>query len=364
MNILTKARTQLVLDHPFFGSLALRLRLLADETTDTAYTDGVVMGYNPSFIEQLTLPETKWLLAHEVLHIACQHHTRRQSRNVVRWNKAADYVVNAILKDAGFKHPEGILLNPSFEGKSAETIYTLLPDEDTEGGDDASNIGEVRDGPGSCDGDMKQMEADVRVQIAQALQQAKKMGNLPNNVRRLVQEILYPPLNWRELLRHFIEQAVRKDYSWLYPSRRFVHQGIILPSLNSKELGNIVIAVDTSGSIDTDALNRFVVEVSAVLEVYDTVIDVLCCDTKIRDHQQFDRQDLPLNIEPKGGGGTNFIPVFEWVEENAVNPCCLIYLTDLECFRFPGNAPDYPVMWVQTGNMGYRVPFGEVVQMV
>ncbi len=363
MNILTKARTQLVLDHPFFGSLALRLKLLVDETTDTAYTDGIVLGYNPAFIEQLTLPETKWLIAHEVMHLACSHHTRRQSRDIDRWNKAADYVVNAILEDAGFKHPGGILLNPSFSGKSAETIYALLPDEDTEDGDNASNFGEVRDAPADCDAKMKQAEADVRVQIAQALQQAKKMGNLPGNVRTLVQEILYPPLNWWELLRHFVEQAARTDYSWLYPSRRYAYRGIILPSLYSKELGNIVIAVDTSASIDTDALNRFVVEVSAVLEAYDTVIDVLCCDTGIQDHQQYDRQDLPLNIEPKGGGGTSFIPVFEWVEEYAVNPCCLIYLTDLECSRFPGSTPDYPVLWVQTGNWGYPVPFGEVVRM-
>jgi predicted metal-dependent peptidase len=147
------------------------------------------------------------------------------------------------------------------------------------------------------------------------------------------------------------------------PSRRYLHQGLCLPGLYSKDLGHIVIAVDTSGSIDTDALSRFATEVSAILEVYDTVIDVLCCDTKIQDHRQFDRQDLPLNIEPKGGGGTSFIPVFEWVEAQNLVPCCLIYLTDLECSRFPINAPGYPVLWVQTGNGGYPVPFGEVIRM-
>jgi predicted metal-dependent peptidase len=189
------------------------------------------------------------------------------------------------------------------------------------------------------------------------------MGNLPGGVQRLVQEILYPPLNWRELLRHFVEESARKDYSWMCPSRRYLHQGLCLPGLYSKDLGHIVIAVDTSGSIDTDALSRFATEVSAILEVYDTVIDVLCCDTKIQDHRQFDRQDLPLNIEPKGGGGTSFIPVFEWVEAQNLVPCCLIYLTDLECSRFPINAPGYPVLWVQTGNGGYPVPFGEVIRM-
>jgi predicted metal-dependent peptidase len=361
-NKLTKARTQLVLDHPFFGSLALRLKLVEDESVDSAYTDGVVIGYNPAFIDRLTLPETKWLIAHEVMHIALMHHTRRKSRDIKRWNKAADYIVNLVLHDAGFTHPQGILFNPSFAGKSAEDIYALLPEEQSDGDEGiGDNYGEVRDAPDGVD--PKQAEAQVRVQMAQALQQAKLRGNIPGCVARLVQEILYPPLDWREILRHFVEEATRSDYSWLNPSRRYAYQGIVLPSLNSKELGNIVIAVDTSGSIDMDALSRFAAEISAVLESYDTVIDVLCCDTKIRYHQQYGRQDLPLNIESKGGGGTSFIPVFEWVEEQGVNPCCLIYLTDLECSRFPINEPGYPVLWVQTGNSGYPVPFGDVIRM-
>ena len=363
MKKLTKARTQLVLDHPFFGSLALRMKLIEDESVDTAYTDGVVMGYNPAFIEKLTLPETKWLIAHEVMHLACMHHTRRESRDLDRWNKAADYVVNAVLSDSGFTPPQGILFNPSFAGKSAEAIYALLPENPSDGDGGNGNYGEVRDAPGSCDGNMKQAEADVRVQMAQALQQAKVMGNLPGGVQRLVQEVLYPPLDWRELLRHFVEQSARKDYSWMSPSRRYLYQGLCLPGLYSKDLGHVVIAVDTSSSIDVDALTRFASEISAVLEAFETLIDVVCCDTRIRDHQQYDRQDLPLMLAPKGGGGTSFIPVFEWVEDQNLVPCCLIYLTDLECSRFPRNVPGYPVLWVQTGNSGYRVPFGDVIRM-
>jgi predicted metal-dependent peptidase len=124
---LTRARTQLVLDHPFFGSLALRLRLIEDASAKTAYTDGVVIGYNPAFIGTLDLAQTKWLLAHEVMHVACMHHTRRESRDIDRWNVAADYAINGILEEAGFKTPEGFLLNPDFFGKSAEAIYVLLP---------------------------------------------------------------------------------------------------------------------------------------------------------------------------------------------------------------------------------------------
>jgi predicted metal-dependent peptidase len=122
--------------------------------------------------------------------------------------------------------------------------------------------------------------------------------------------------------------------------------------------------VDTSGSIDTAALAQFSAEMSAVLEQYDTVIDVVYCDTKIKGHEQFGREDLPLKLmNPVGGGGTDFRPVFDWVEQQGVQPRCLVYLTDLECNRFSEHAPDYPVLWVQTGEHGQSVPFGEIVKM-
>jgi predicted metal-dependent peptidase len=199
--------------------------------------------------------------------------------------------------------------------------------------------------------------------MAQAAQQAKAMGDLPGSIREMVEKVLYPPLDWRDLLRHFIEVVAHKDYSWLCPSRRYLHHGIYLPGLFSKELGPIVIAIDTSGSIDLDALNRFASEVSAVLEAFDTSIDVLYCDTKVRGHERYDQQDLPLKLDPKGGGGTNFRPVFDWVGKKDMSPCCLVYLTDLECNRFPGNAPDYSVLWVQTGERDWKVPFGEIVKL-
>jgi len=355
---LIKARSRLVLDHPFFGSLALRLRFVEDTSVDTAYTDGQVIGYNPAFIKTLDLAQTQFLIAHEVMHVACLHHTRRGKRDKERWNVAADYAINGILEEAGFRQPQGALLNPCFSDKSAEAIYGLLPENPSNVDD--GKYGQVRDTPS---GDIKQTEAVGRVQLAQAAQQAKSMGNLPGGITRLVQEMLYPSLDWRELLRYFLEKAASNDFSWMCPSRRYLHLGLHLPGFYTKELGPVVIAVDTSGSIDTDALNRFVSEISGVLEAFDTLIDVLCCDREVQDHQQYDRQDLPLQIEPKGGGGTDFRPVFEWVENQGVNPCCLIYLTDLECNRFPDDVPAYPVLWIQTGNNGYPVPFGEIVQM-
>jgi len=373
---LTRARTQLVMDHPFFGSLALRLQVVEDHTSQTAYTNGVVLGYNPAFIGNLTLEETKWLVGHEVMHLACLHHTRRAGREPGRWNVAADYAINAILKEVGFKTPAGFLLEDRFDGRSAEAIYALLPDPEgngrnggaDQGGADPDELGttfgpgEVRDAPGNSSGDLKQAEAQWRVHLAQAAQQAQAMGSLPGSIKRLIDTVLHPAVDWRVLLRHFVEQAARNDYSWLPPSRRYLAQGICLPGLNAKELGRIVIAVDTSGSIDTVALSQFAAEISAILEEYDTVIDVVYCDTRIQGHQVFGKADLPLKLSPVGGGGTDFRPVFDWVASEP-DPCCLIYFTDLECDRFPSDAPEYPVLWVQYGDARRLVPFGEVIEI-
>ena len=124
---ISKARAGLILDQPFFGSLSLKLILKEDRTCETAWTDGVSLGYNPAFIDELHLDQVKGLLAHEVMHCACAHNTRRGNRDGKRWNIAADYAINPLLNEAGFALPPGVLFDFSYKGKSADEIYTLLP---------------------------------------------------------------------------------------------------------------------------------------------------------------------------------------------------------------------------------------------
>jgi len=213
---LIKARTQLVLDQPFFGSLALRLVLVEDEKAATAYTNGVVLGYNRAFRQKLSLEETKWLVAHEVMHLACLHHTRRADRDPSRWNEAADYAINGLLSEAGFKTPAGCLIDLRYDGKSAEAIYGLLPDvgkdKEQPGSDGHSDQpGEIRDAPGGA-GDQKQAAAQWRVNVAQAAQQARCMGNMPAGLSRLIEDVLHPKVDWAVLLRHLVDQSACNDY--------------------------------------------------------------------------------------------------------------------------------------------------------
>ena len=409
---ITKARAGLILDAPFFGSLALRIKLQEDPACKTAWIDGKSMGYNPAFIESLTLEETKAVLAHEVMHVAACHHTRRQDRDPAKWNTAADAAINQALTDAGFRLPTGHIPG---ENDSAEAIYSRMPDpptqdnaqqgegdggsgqgspspgnqdpgdEDQDGdqgspgdGDqdqpdnnpDPGGCGEVRDYPGDGDGpatpaEMAQAEAEAKVATAQAAQMAKAQGKLPGSLARMVEEILEPRADWREILSRFIEQSAKNDYSWSHPNRRYIHAGLYLPGLHSQEIGAIAIAVDTSSSVSARDLAGFAAEISGILDAYDTRAQVIYCDTEIERTEEFTKQDLPLILNPTGGGGTDFRPPFTWIEENAdQTPACLVYLTDGECSRYPDQTPDYPVLWALTqSNSRFSPPFGEVIEI-
>jgi predicted metal-dependent peptidase len=121
-----KARTALLLDHPFFGSLLFRLGARVSNLIQTMATDGVSLFYNPAFVETLNAAELAGVLAHEVMHPALQHHTRRGDRDPERWNMACDYAINPLLLDAGLTLPKYVLIDHRFRGMSAERIYNLI----------------------------------------------------------------------------------------------------------------------------------------------------------------------------------------------------------------------------------------------
>src|SRR5664279_2071569 len=125
-----KARTTLLLDHPFFGSLLFRLKGRESRSISTMATDGVSLYYNPEFVDTLNSATLAGVLAHEVMHPALQHHVRRSKRDPRQWNEACDYAINPLLLDAGLSLPEGVLVDHRFRGMSAERIYNLIEDEE------------------------------------------------------------------------------------------------------------------------------------------------------------------------------------------------------------------------------------------
>lgn len=393
----SKARSVLLLEQPFFGTLIIQMPMVETRKVKTMSTDGTKIWYNPDFVQSLSDPELKTVFAHEVLHPALCHHTRRSHRNPKIWNQAADYADNLILKLSGFLMPKCALCDDIYKDMSAEEIYGHIyqpdgddpsqpqnqpgqgsgqgggqggsqqdqddqdgqdqgkgdSDEDGEGdaaevndpSGDPGGMGSVIDAPGG-EHAQAQVEADMRVKVQQAAMAAKMAGKLPGHLARLVDEILNPLLPWREVLRRFMAQTAKNNYSWNPPNRRFIHKGMYLPSCRSEEMDPIVVCMDTSGSIGNDLLQEFATEVTSICEETPiSTVEVLYVDSEVYPGAVYTRDDLPIKLDPKGGGGTDFTKAFEHIDAQGQTPACVIYLTD-GYGPAPDVEPSYPVLWV------------------
>jgi predicted metal-dependent peptidase len=397
---LSAARAVLVLDHPFFGALALRMAM-EEETqgrTRTMATDGRSIFYDQAFVKGCSDLELIGLLAHEVMHPAMQHHTRRGDRDLALWNDAADYAINPILTEAGFTLPGEVLNDLQYRGMTAEQIYDALnqphggghedeeaqdPDGTAERGSDnsegdgsdngngddpndgavgdetdtgvARKVGAVLDAP-----DPAQQEAEWQVAVKQATQAAQMMGQLPGGMALVVEEATRPRIAWKAILRRFVQQFASADYSWRMPNRRYVAGGVYLPELRSESMPVIVVAVDTSASTSS-VLPVFKAELQSIVdECQPEATLVMMADATVQRVDRFERGD-PIEFNVEGLGGTDFRPVFEYVDHEQVNPACLIYLTDGDgCY--PDQPSDCPTLWAIT-TPSRQAPWGETVNI-
>lgn len=389
---LQKARTALLLDHPFFGSLLFRLKGRESRSVKTMATDGISLFYNPDFVDTLNAATLCGVLAHEVMHPGLQHHVRRSGRDPKRWNEACDYAINPILLDAGLHLPEGVLVDDRFREMSAEQIYNQLQTEveqepggsdDTQetGGDGATSpsptpgqsgelsapvteggIGQVLDTP-VADKETPTAEEQARewsIAVSQAVTLAKQAGKVPAGMERSLDGAAEAAVDWRELLRRAWSETTPADFSWMRPNRRHIWTGLYLPGVVREGVGEVAIAVDCSGSVNSRQLRLFEAEVRSILEGQRPQrVHVLYFDTVIHKVETFEAGQR-VSLNPVGGGGTEFGPCFEWLEEHGVRPQTLVFLTDLYG-SFPESEPAYPVLWASTG--GRRAPFGQVVPM-
>jgi predicted metal-dependent peptidase len=378
-NKILAARTVLLWDHPFFGALAVQMELVDatdDPEIDTMAVDGKHLFYHAPFVESLTKDELIFVSAHEVLHNALEHHLRRQNREPKRWNDACDYAINGDLVACKVgTMPKGGLLDPRFTGLGAEEIYRILEEEGDGGGrrsgNDPGGCGGVRDGANPNDSAaIAEARAEMQTKVRQAAAIAKGLaaGNLPDGVKRLIDKLTKPVIDWRDVLRRFIDDSQHKDFSWTRPNRRLLPHGLITPGLIADGINHLVIAVDTSGSIDQKALASFGTEIRAAFEEGNVDrITVLYADTKVHNVQVFEQGD-ELRLEAKGGGGTSFRESFEWIAEHAGDASAAIYFTDLEVYDF-GEEPHCPTLWAVQGSskrfkeLSTRAPFGEAISL-
>ena len=423
--------TALLREQPFFGSLALRLPIRADASRETVASDGRVIRYSPMWIAEAQAHVIETAMARVVLACALKHHTRRGERDPERWQHASQLVTHGLLRDAGFTLPpdaeawDGISVEQAYDclpepepddgegngnapsgGGAAGADFADTPsspdsggEDDSGGSDDGAGDGDPQDGDGqdtgagastSCDpgGTGEVMDAPAGAgqggadpspaEIAeeeqawdeamhQAASLAKAQGRMPGAVEETVRGAHISTVDWRTLLRRYMTDATKRNYSWSLPNRRFIDSGLYLPSIRSESIDTIAVIVDTSGSLPAGTLAAFWAEVREIAsELQPDRVIVLQVDAAVQDAAEYAATDLPDEIVIKGRGGTDFRPGFAWLEENDIRPGVCLYLTDMLCSSYPDTEPDFATIWVnyeQPPGDWNREPWGERIDI-
>lgn len=390
------SRIGLLLRHPFFGNMATRLRIVAaDDWLPTAAVDGRNLYFNTQFFSAMNNKEIEFVIAHEILHMVYDHLERREDRNPMLYNIAADYKVNnTLVRDRIGEKPKIVDCYQDFkyENHSSEEIYDELFEQAEKNGEEfLKQLGEMldehldmEDEEGSGSGgeetdrngnniskskpkyskeEMKKIKDEIKENVLSSAQ-AAGAGNVPGAVKRMIKELTEPKMNWRELLRQQIQSTIKSDYTFSRPSRKGQMSGAILPGMNFQDTIDIAVCLDMSGSIGDAQGKDFLGEVKGIMEEYqDYNIKVWCFDTQVYNEADFSAdggEDL-LDYELIGGGGTDFMSNWTYMKEQDYVPKKLIMFTDGYAWDSWGD-PDYcDTVFVIHSNhdKNLQAPFGQ-----
>jgi predicted metal-dependent peptidase len=386
--MLITARVGLLLKASFFGNLATRLKLVnADEWCGTAATDGRHFYYNSRFIKMLKPKEIEFLFGHEVLHCVYDHFGRRGDRDPQIWNIANDFCVNADL----VKHRVGekittvpCLYDQKYDGMSSEEVYDdlmknakkinlsdlldKLIDEhldgegDADGDGDGDQEGKGKGRPKLSDAEKQAIRDEIKEAMLAAAATVDGAGNLPAGVKRLIQELTEPKMNWRELLRMQLESTIKSDYTWMRASRKGWHMDAVMPGRNTDPMIDIAVALDASGSISEAMLKDFLSEIQGIMDSFPAYkIHVITFDTEAYNPAQYDSDNLDsiCDYEVKGGGGTDFDCVYNYLKENEIEPKRLVMFTDGYPFGSWGDENYTETVFILHGTTTIEPPWGQ-----
>lgn len=359
---ISKARIKLVLDDPFFGVICMRWEVV-ELQNGTMATDGNNLYYCAEFVRKLTDSQLLGVIVHEAMHVALLHMLRLGSRDKMIANMAMDYAINPTIIDK-YELPKDGLLDYKYAGWTFEDIYDDLINNAVEVPQDMwGQVTSPKNANGQelSESEVQIMEAEMKSTIANAAAVAKKQGKMPSNMELFIDKLLKPQVDWREKLRAVVAGMYPVDYTWRRFNRRLAGEGIYAPSILKEGAGEIVVGVDTSGSIGKKELTTFFSELASIAEeVIPERVHILYIDAAVSGVDTFEAGD-EIVARPRGGGGTDFRPAFKWTEENGVQPQALVYFTDMYG-SFPETPPDYPVIWVSTSEIN-KAPFGEVINV-
>ena len=364
LDYLIRARVKLLISAPFFGTIATRLKFIdASKWCPTAATDGKNFYYNKDFVAALQDKDEEqvvFLVGHEVLHCVYDHmdKTRLGKRDHQLWNIANDYVINNDLVEAsvGVKIDlVQICFEYKYRNMMSEEVYDDLFRQAEEEGrvitqqtldvhlDGSGEDGED-DSPGAVgnnDGtegpikynkeELDQISNDMQSAVLQSARATQGAGNLPGGVKRLIDDLLNPQLDWHELLAMQIQSVIKSDYTMLKPSRKGMDAGLYLPGMDYESTIDIALAMDMSGSIHSSMALEMMSEVKGIMEQYTNYrIHLFCFDTEVHNPQVFTENNMDefmeYNIE--GGGGTDFECCWNYFKEEGIVPQKFVMFTD------------------------------------
>jgi len=340
----------------------------------TACTNGIDCKYGSEFIKGMSDSDLRGLIMHENLHKVFQHmflwqHLYKEDGRTA--NMACDYVINIIIDDInklthGFVTlPKGGLLDRKYEGMDSQTVYNMLREEGDGGGGESFDDHDWESGESMSQEEIEQVAKDINQAIRQGQLMAGKLGG---NQSRVLGSLIEPKVDWREQLREFVSStAVGKDIStWQRVNRRWLQHDMYMPSTITETVGRIVVAVDTSGSIGTAELSKFLSEVQGIcLNAMPEKVDLLYWDTDVAAHEMYTQEQLAKltsSTKPAGGGGTDVTCVSKYLKDNQIKPECVIVLTDGYLGGDWGTW-NAPVLWTIVGGNKVVPPMGTTIYL-
>lgn len=384
----TKIKTAMLVHVPFFSSLLFDIMNVKIGTfpeifgdrTPTAATDGTNVWFDEGFLKTLKLPEAVFVMCHEIGHAMWMHMARARRYADLgfegepfdprRWNFAGDYIINDMLVKSGIgKMPSVGLLDKKYTSHMLiEDVYRDLKDElpppkCIEMSIGHGNHGDTLDVHIHTPCNLN--DAEMKRAVQTAVEAAKSQGKMPAALERYANEFLKPQVSWQERLRYHVARAISRDATtWTRPHRRrLITQGVYLPTTTGFGAGDVVVVVDTSGSIGQHELNTFFSELDDILmNCRPTSVMLFGCDAAISSEHLLEAGQSLKDHPPQmgGGGGTSFRPPFERVDTEGWKPSALIYFTDMYG-DFPDEAPPYPVIWCRTTEVA--APWGETIDV-
>ena len=367
---ISQAKAKLLVNYPYFGTLASKLELLVNDDLESFKSDGKKLEYREAYLDELETQEIEFVLANGAMHQVLSHENRKNNRSGWLWQMATDMAINDMLVENGLQLPYGAQYRERFKGMYAEEIYAelkadiLREDEDLEyEADSADDVeqnenSEPKEQPSPEQFQEEFLQEQLLAEEAISLLESQmQKGEAPVSIERFFEIEGFGKVDWRSELREALEAYFRDDFVMMPPSKKLLYEGIYLPSSISQTF-RLAIAIDSSGSVDEVLLNAFLSEVNFLMQqIQNYSIDILVCDDKIHSHTTFLSGEA-LDVGLKGGGGTDFRPVFEFIEKELDDVKLLLYFTDLQGV-FPKEAPSYAVKWVIPKEL--ESPFGTVI---